>query len=169
MTMVYCPNCEKDTNCTHEAELYVCEECGEDFAKYIVPRKLSDSDVSMTQDVLTDVKNTNYIENTGANGEYARLVAELDELRKVYGECKDAIFRRDEQTSEHLKWMAEQGNTITGLRNELKECYEMIARLKEDAEWLATALNLHSTQKIEKSEYELICAHIALMIELEDK
>ncbi len=32
----FCPNCEAETPCTHEAELYVCDICGEDFAKYIV-------------------------------------------------------------------------------------------------------------------------------------
>ena len=60
----FCPNCEKDTECIHAAELYECQECGDDFAKYIVPRTApctavnepSNSDVSMTQDVLTDIK-----------------------------------------------------------------------------------------------------------------
>jgi len=36
---VFCPSCERETNCIHTAELYECNECGEDFAKYIVPRK----------------------------------------------------------------------------------------------------------------------------------
>jgi len=53
----FCPNCEKDTECIHTAELYECQECGEDFAKYIVGRtEQSNSDVSMTQDVLTTIK-----------------------------------------------------------------------------------------------------------------
>ena len=52
----FCPNCEADTPCTHEAELYVCEFCGEDFAKYIVSRNCNVSDVSTTQDVLMDIK-----------------------------------------------------------------------------------------------------------------
>lgn len=60
---VFCPNCEKDTDCTHEAELYVCNECGEDFAKYIVSRKPSPSEVSMTQDVLINSKTSLSIEN----------------------------------------------------------------------------------------------------------
>ena len=34
----FCPNCEAETPCTHEAELFVCDICGEDFAKYIVSR-----------------------------------------------------------------------------------------------------------------------------------
>ena len=49
----FCPNCEAETPCTHEAELYVCDICGEDFAKYIVSRNCNVSDVSITQDVTT--------------------------------------------------------------------------------------------------------------------
>lgn len=49
----FCPNCEKETDCTHEAELYVCNECGEDFAKYIVSRNPINSDVSVTRNVVT--------------------------------------------------------------------------------------------------------------------
>jgi len=60
----FCPNCEAETPCTHEAELFVCDICGEDFAKYIVPRNCNVSDVSMTQDVLTDIKTPQSIENT---------------------------------------------------------------------------------------------------------
>lgn len=59
----FCPNCEAETPCTHEAELYVCDICGEDFAKYIVSRNCNVSDVSITQDVLTDVKTPRSIEN----------------------------------------------------------------------------------------------------------
>ena len=60
----FCPNCEAVVPCTHEAELFVCDICGEDFAKYIVSRNCSISDVSMTQDVLTDIKTPSSIENT---------------------------------------------------------------------------------------------------------
>jgi len=49
----FCPNCEAETPCTHEAELFVCDICGEDFAKYIVSRNCTLPDVSMTQDVTT--------------------------------------------------------------------------------------------------------------------
>jgi Lar family restriction alleviation protein len=49
----FCPNCEAETPCTHEAELYVCDICGEDFAKYIVLRNCNVSNVSTTQDVTT--------------------------------------------------------------------------------------------------------------------
>ena len=67
----FCPNCEKDTECIHAAELYECQECGEDFAKYIVPRTApctavnepSNSDVSMTQDILIPIKTPSSIEN----------------------------------------------------------------------------------------------------------
>lgn len=73
----FCPSCEDETECEHAAELYECQECGEDFAKYIVGRntnpgfynyadkqsetsvvvnKPSNSDVLMTQDVLTTIK-----------------------------------------------------------------------------------------------------------------
>jgi len=60
----FCPNCEAETPCTHEAELYVCDICGEDFAKYIVSRNCNVSDVSMTRDVSTDIKTPSSIENT---------------------------------------------------------------------------------------------------------
>ena len=53
---IFCPNCEKETACTHTAELYECNECGEDFARYIVPREPSNSDVSVTENVLTLIK-----------------------------------------------------------------------------------------------------------------
>ena len=53
---IFCPNCEKETACTHTAELYECNECGEDFARYIVPREPSNSDVSATENVLTLIK-----------------------------------------------------------------------------------------------------------------
>ena len=43
-----CPNCEAETPCTHEAELFVCDICGEDFAKYIVLRNCTLPDVSTT-------------------------------------------------------------------------------------------------------------------------
>jgi predicted RNA-binding Zn-ribbon protein involved in translation (DUF1610 family) len=60
----FCPNCEAVVPCTHEAELFVCDICGEDFAKYIVSRKASVPDVSTTQDVLIDIKTRQSVENT---------------------------------------------------------------------------------------------------------
>ena len=62
MPIVFCPNCEKYVECIHTAELYECKECGEDFARYIVSRKPANSDVSMTQDVLIDVKTGQSVE-----------------------------------------------------------------------------------------------------------
>ena len=69
--VTFCPNCERETECEHTAELYECKECGEDFAKYIVSRKLAESDVSMTEDVLTDIKTSNSAESDDLGGENA--------------------------------------------------------------------------------------------------
>ena len=81
----FCPNCEAEVPCTHEAELYVCDICGEDFAKYIVSRNCALPDVSMTQDVLTDVKTGQSIENTNPDyykQEIARLNALVERLKE---------------------------------------------------------------------------------------
>ena len=89
----FCPNCEAETPCTHEAELYVCDICGEDFAKYIVSRNTNVSDVSMTQDVLTDIKTPPFIENN--NPDYYKDELYLDEdfrmLAKTYPADVSAI------------------------------------------------------------------------------
>ena len=77
--VVFCPNCEKDAECIHTAELYECKDCGEDFAKYIVSRKPANSDVSVTQDVLTDVKTGQSIENTNPDY-YKQEIARRDEI-----------------------------------------------------------------------------------------
>lgn len=34
---VWCPNCEKDTECELPVEVYICGECNEDFADYETP------------------------------------------------------------------------------------------------------------------------------------
>jgi hypothetical protein len=65
----FCPNCE--------AELYVCDICGEDFAKYIVSRSANVSDVSTTQDVLIDIKTPQSVENN--NPDYYKDELYLDE------------------------------------------------------------------------------------------
>ena len=75
----FCPNCEAETPCTHEAELFVCDICGEDFAKYIVSRNRNVSDVSMTRDVLTDIKTPSSIENTNPDY-YKQELASRDAL-----------------------------------------------------------------------------------------
>ena len=66
----FCPNCEAETPCTHEAELFVCDICGEDFAKYIVSRNCNVPDVSTTQDILTPIKTSQSNENT--NPDYCK-------------------------------------------------------------------------------------------------
>ena len=106
----FCPNCEAETPCTHEAELFVCDICGEDFAKYIVSRNCTLPDVSMTRDVSTDIKTPSSIENT--NPDY----------------YKQELVRRD----------------------------EIIARLKEDAERLA------SNYVIEAFPHEWVCLRMIL-------
>ena len=75
----FCPNCEAETPCTHEAELYVCDICGEDFAKYIVSRNCNVSDVSMTRDVSIDIKTPSSIENTNPDY-YKQELARRDAL-----------------------------------------------------------------------------------------
>lgn len=75
----FCPNCEADVPCTHEAELFVCDICGEDFAKYIVSRYCNVSDVSTTQDVLIGVKTPSSIENTNPDY-YKQELASRDAL-----------------------------------------------------------------------------------------
>ena len=87
----FCPNCEKDTECIHAAELYECQECGDDFAKYIVPRTApctavnepSNSDVSMTQDVLTDIKTPQSVEIEELETVVEHLQIRLSEWRGV--------------------------------------------------------------------------------------
>ena len=74
----FCPNCEAETPCTHEAELFVCDICGEDFAKYIVSRNANVSDVSMTQDVTTPQPPEDAL-----NARIAELEAEIDKEKRV--------------------------------------------------------------------------------------
>jgi len=89
-----CPNCEKDTECIHTAELYECKECGEDFAKYIVSRNCNVSDVSTTQDVLTSIKTSNSIENN--NPDYYKD----DELKKENAELKADLKNKNTRIAE---------------------------------------------------------------------
>jgi hypothetical protein len=35
MTKMFCPNCEKETECTLYSKVYECEECKEDFEEVI--------------------------------------------------------------------------------------------------------------------------------------
>ena len=123
----FCPNCEAETPCTHEAELYVCDICGEDFAKYIVSRNCSVSDVSMTQDVSIDIKTPQSIENT--NPDYYKDELYLDEefrmLAKTYPADVSAIG------------VTTLIDYVEALEAELARRDEIIARLKEDGERLA--------------------------------
>ena len=103
----FCPNCEKDTECIHAAELYECQECGDDFAKYIVPRTApctavnepSNSDVSMTQDVLTDVKTGQSIEIEDLETVVEHLKIRLSEWQGVARQLADELV---EANSERL-------------------------------------------------------------------
>ena len=85
----FCPNCEAETPCTHEAELFVCDICGEDFAKYIVLRNCNLPDVLTTQDVLTDVKTPRSIENNNPDyykddvGKWIPVSERLPEKQKL--------------------------------------------------------------------------------------
>lgn len=103
----FCPNCEKDTECIHAAELYECQECGDDFAKYIVPRTApctavnepSNSDVSMTEDVLTDVKTGQSIEIEDLETVVEHLKIRLSEWQGVARQLADELV---EANSERL-------------------------------------------------------------------
>jgi len=90
----FCPNCERETECEFTAELYECKECGEDFAKYIVSRNCNVSDVSITQDVLTDIKTPRSIENN--NPDYYKH----DELKKENAELKADLKNKNTRIAE---------------------------------------------------------------------
>ena len=155
----FCPNCEKDTECIHAAELYECQECGDDFAKYIVPRTApctavnepSNSDVSMTQDVLTDIKTPRSIENT--NPDYYKDELYLDEdfrmLSKTYPADVSAIG------------VTTLIDYVEALEAELARRDEIIARLKEDAEILCDIADNFGDDAV------AVLKHRALMKELE--
>ena len=95
----FCPNCEADVPCTHEAELFVCDICGEDFAKYIVSRNCSVSDVSMTQDVLTDIETGQSIEIEDLETVVEHLKIRLSEWQGVARQLADELV---EANSERL-------------------------------------------------------------------
>ena len=127
----FCPNCEAEVPCTHEAELYVCDICGEDFAKYIVSRSANVSDVSTTQDVLTGVKTPSSIENTNPDyykqelARIAELEEENDRLQSAWFEdetiCPDGSLRP--KVSTLLDRIAE----LEGLVDELIEAGESMS------------------------------------------
>ena len=61
--VTFCPNCECDRDTILYSEVRECAVCHETF-EVVCGIKPSNSDVSMTQDVLTDVKTGQSIENT---------------------------------------------------------------------------------------------------------
>ena len=164
----FCPNCEAETPCTHEAELFVCDICGEDFAKYIVSRKANVSDVSMTQDVLIDIKTPQSVENN--NPDYYKDELYLDEdfrmLAKTYPADVSAIG------------VTTLIDYVEALEADLARLTAIIARLKEDGERLASNVttvidedghlwcNACKNYDIH-TEYCPITLHRALMKELE--
>ena len=119
----FCPNCEAETPCTHEAELFVCDICGEDFAKYIVSRKASVPDVSTTQDVLIDIKTRQSVENTNPDyykqelARIAELEAEIDQLT-----AHSDIERQDDNYSNHTQTDAVVYGKWIPVSERLPEC-----------------------------------------------
>ena len=142
--VVFCPNCEKDTECIHTAELYECKECGEDFAKYIVSRKPANSDVSVTQDVSTDIKTGQSIEN--ANPDYykqenARLTAELEQEKDNCGK----FFLALEEIYDTLGMDDHTGSCIPEiekLKTKNDDLTVELAELRERTRWIPVSERL---------------------------
>jgi len=145
----FCPNCEAETPCTHEAELFVCDICGEDFAKYIVSRNCSVSDENNNPDyykhdavsagkVSVDVKQVKKRDLSDA---------EIEELGAQEADC--SISNR-----ELLILSVELARRTASLHYANTVCMEqkhVIDRLKEDAERLA------SNYVIEAFPHEWVC------------
>ena len=140
----FCPNCEAETPCTHEAELFVCDICGEDFAKYIVLRNCNLPDVSITQDVLTSVKTPESIENT--NPDYYK--GEVHELH--FTEALRNLAKRNPADVSAIG-VSVLIDHIEELEKEIARRDEIITRLKEDAERLA------ATYVVEVFPHEWVC------------
>ena len=121
----YCPNCEAETPCTHEAELFVCDICGEDFAKYIVLRNCNLPDVSVTQDVTTPELPEDALQ--------ARI-AELEQAVGLITTLKPTMVMDAEHPLEMAKEVAEY---VTARIAELEAAQRWIPvseRLPEDGE-----------------------------------
>lgn len=135
---ILCPNCEKDTECEHTAELYECKECGEDFAKYIVSRKADVSDYSVTQDVLTDIKTPRSIENklTDTEACNARLVEQVEQLTAERDELQDKFETLEldyrDVCQKRLEAADSFSKQIIDLTNELAEARADAERLAKD-------------------------------------
>ena len=103
------------TPCTHEAELFVCDICGEDFAKYIVSRKASVPDVSTTQDVLIDIKTRQSVENTNPDyykQEQTRIAALSTRIAEFEAENKwlKAKYERLKAIAERVGLIIDNAN-----------------------------------------------------------
>ena len=61
--VTFCPNCECDRDTILYSEVRECAVCHETF-EVVCGIKPSNSDVSMTQDVLIDIKTGQSVENT---------------------------------------------------------------------------------------------------------
>ena len=180
--VVFCPNCEKDVECIHTAELYECKECGEDFAKYIVSRKPANSDVSATQDVLTDIKTGQSIENT--NPDYYKDELYLDEdfrtLAKTYPADVSAIGVTtlidyveavEAELASRINELHYANTVCMEQKHKIARRDELIKRLVEDGERLAD--NYIAAKRMicacfgaDYQDDEIITLHRALMKEL---
>jgi len=82
--VVFCPNCEKETECEFTAELYECKESGEDFAKYIVARKLPD-EKSKEDETFAQLKVEQYLRQQIETLQFANegLRNELSKLKGI--------------------------------------------------------------------------------------
>lgn len=45
----FCPNCETETECTFNCEVYSCNECGEDYASYETNTKIAELQSELTR------------------------------------------------------------------------------------------------------------------------
>lgn len=84
---IFCPNCEKDTECEHTAELYECKECGEDFAKYIVKRN-GNNDADLKREISKVVNEPS---------EFDCSVTENSILETRLADCESALKSMVEQ------------------------------------------------------------------------
>ena len=132
---IFCPNCETDTECEHTAELYECHECGEDFAKYIVGRtEQSNSDVTMTQGVLTNIKTPFSIEDF-------RLYADRHRGKNVLsGPHWPLVLRYPVLFDEYEKLVNINAQEQYRLNIEIARLTAELAAANEDAERLASVL-----------------------------
>ena len=187
--VVFCPNCEKDVECIHTAELYECKDCGEDFEKYIVSRKPANSDVSVTQNVLIDIKTGQSIENT--NPDYYKDELYLDEdfrmLAKTYPADVSAIGVTtlidyveavEAELASRINELHYANTVCMEQKHKIARRDEIITRLKEDAERLADGMIISPENEgdfcsycggMEHVDDCPITLHRALMKELEEK